>query len=103
MERLCYLYIGEDKYEFFVDLEGLVPAEQVSTDAKIGSNHSVHAYYNQMNLLLSELRKECSEVHVSDPRTVPWFPQKISDLDSFATKTLDAGWLIGFPSIHIVY
>lgn len=43
--------------------------------------------------MLSDLKSKdhCQDVYISDPTMVPWFPQKITDLDSFATKTLDAG------------
>ena len=41
--------------------------------------------------LLKDLEKECQSVQVMSPQTVPWFPMKASDLDSFSNLTLDAG------------
>ena len=41
--------------------------------------------------LLKDLKKECQSVQVMSPQTVPWFPMKASDLDSFSNLTLDAG------------
>jgi len=58
--------------EFYVDFEG------EATDPKVTS-------------LLDALKATCKEMQVTGPRTVPWFPRHISDLDSFSQKTLDAG------------
>jgi phenylalanine-4-hydroxylase len=38
-----------------------------------------------------ELRRLGFEVHTLGPKTVPWFPRSVYDLDSFSHKTLDAG------------
>lgn len=40
---------------------------------------------------LAELSKSAVGVALQDPVLVPWFPTHISDIDSFSTKTLDAG------------
>lgn len=47
----------------------------------------------QLAKLKTELDKICSNVRVYGTRSedIPWFPKKISDLDKFAAKTLDAG------------
>ncbi|CAK8993973.1 Phenylalanine-4-hydroxylase (PAH) (Phe-4-monooxygenase) (Tryptophan 5-hydroxylase) (TRH) (Tryptophan 5-monooxygenase) [Durusdinium trenchii] len=41
--------------------------------------------------MIEALRLQCADAHVSEPRTVPWFPRHVRDLDSFSKKTLDAG------------
>jgi len=66
--------LTEDLYEFSVDFEGHIESSRIQS-------------------LLSDLKSKdhCQDVYISDPAMVPWFPQKITDLDSFATKTLDAG------------
>lgn len=47
--------------------------------------------YLQLLELLNELRSITGKAHLVEPRVVPWFPTKISDIDNFSTKTLDAG------------
>ena len=49
----------------------------------------------QLKTLLAELRDITGKVHLVEPKTVPWFPTRISDIDHFSTKTLDAGMLYG--------
>eukprot|EP00945_MAST-04E_sp_MAST-4E-sp1_P002624 g2624.t1 len=41
--------------------------------------------------LLKDLNKECVRVQLMDAKTVPWFPQTLSDLDYCVQETLDAG------------
>jgi phenylalanine-4-hydroxylase len=41
--------------------------------------------------LLDELRSSSASAAASPPAIVPWFPTHISDIDTFSTKTLDAG------------
>lgn len=43
------------------------------------------------DLLMHELRQRCRNMLVLDEKEVPWFPRHISDLDSIANKTLNAG------------
>ena len=59
-------------YEFVVDFEGEEESPQIKT-------------------LLGDLSNVAEDINVLSPVTVPWFPRKISDLDSFSAKTLDAG------------
>lgn len=40
---------------------------------------------------LQALRQSALGVQMVAPKVVPWFPTRISDIDSFSTKTLDAG------------
>ena len=62
----------ESSYDFYVDFEGMVEDPEVQQ-------------------LLRELSLACKEVQISNPKEVPWFPRKISDLDALSTHTLDAG------------
>jgi phenylalanine-4-hydroxylase len=55
-------------YDFFVDFEGAASAE-----------------------LLSALHGASLMTESAPAVIVPWFPTRISDIDSFSTKTLDAG------------
>ncbi len=41
--------------------------------------------------LLHELRHSAVSWNLHAPTVVPWFPLRISDIDKFSTKTLDAG------------
>ena len=41
--------------------------------------------------LLKDLNKVCVRVQLMDAKTVPWFPQTLSDLDYCVQETLDAG------------
>jgi phenylalanine-4-hydroxylase len=60
------------KFEFYVDFEGETSDPMVQK-------------------LLKELGRTCSNMTVSGPKSVPWFPRHVRDLDSFSQKTLDAG------------
>jgi len=40
---------------------------------------------------LDDVRKRCVGTKESPPVTVPWFPTRIGDIDTFSQKTLDAG------------
>jgi phenylalanine-4-hydroxylase len=64
--------IGDDAYDFHVDLEG--SAEDPSVER-----------------LLASLKDVCLTVEAREPKLVPWFPRKIADLDQFSNQTLDAG------------
>jgi len=59
-------------FEMYVDFEGKEDDDTVKS-------------------LLSSLNSSLQDVKISSPRTVPWFPRHITDLDSFSQKTLDAG------------
>ena len=59
---------SEPHYEFVVDFPGAAP-----------------------QALLEELRSMTVRAETGKPVQVPWFPTKISDIDAFSTKTLDAG------------
>lgn len=61
-----------DEYDFYVDFEG-------------------QEYDPETQSLLGTLEQRCTYMQVMNPKTVPWFPRKISELDSFSGKTLDAG------------
>lgn len=63
---------SEDEYDFYVDFEG-------------------QEYDPETQSLLGTLEQRCTYMQVMNPKTVPWFPRKISELDSFSGKTLDAG------------
>ena len=45
----------------------------------------------QVDALLTALRSACVTVSLKDAPLVPWFPTRIADIDTFSTKTLDAG------------
>lgn len=45
----------------------------------------------KVDYLMQELRQRCRNMLVLDQKEVPWFPRHISDLDSIANKTLNAG------------
>lgn len=45
----------------------------------------------KIDALLQDIADHTVEAAIVDPRTVPWFPTQISDIDHFSTKTLDAG------------
>jgi phenylalanine-4-hydroxylase len=59
-------------YEFDVDCDGDADDKNVSA-------------------LLRELRHSAVTWTLHAPSIVPWFPLRISDIDKFSTKTLDAG------------
>lgn len=40
---------------------------------------------------MRELGEACRSVYVVDPATVPWFPTRMTDIDGFSRKCLDAG------------
>ena len=60
------------KYDFIVDFEGTQDMEQAQN-------------------LIKDLRRTCVRVEMVDAKTVPWFPQSLSDLDYCVLGTLDAG------------
>ncbi|GBG30889.1 Tryptophan 5-hydroxylase [Hondaea fermentalgiana] len=60
------------KFEIDIDFQGSADNEAVSA-------------------IMNKLQETCEDVRLSDPVEVPWFPTKISDLDFFSQKTLDAG------------
>ena len=60
------------KYDFIVDFEGTQEMEATRD-------------------LVADLRRTCIRVELVDAKTVPWFPQSLSDLDYCVLGTLDAG------------
>ncbi len=44
-----------------------------------------------MSALMSDLRAVTRATSLRLPPVVPWFPTSVRDIDSFSTKTLDAG------------
>ena len=62
---------GGEGHDFFVDVE--------ATDAA------------RVEALLVELRAATRNPRLAVPPVVPWFPMHARDIDSFSTKTLDAG------------
>lgn len=63
---------SQKQYEFMIDFEGS------SDDPKVRK-------------CLEKLKRTCHGVQLASPTVVPWFPVRISDIDKFSTKTLDAG------------
>lgn len=63
---------GSDGFHIYIDFEGSIGDE--GTDK-----------------LMNDLRKKCRNMLILDQKEVPWFPRHISDLDSIANRTLDAG------------
>eukprot|EP00941_MAST-03F_sp_MAST-3F-sp1_P005656 g5656.t1 len=64
--------LGSDSYDFHVDFEGNREDENVER-------------------LLTGLKDICLSLEEQQPKVVPWFPRKITDLDHFSNQTLDAG------------
>ena len=58
-------------HDFFVDVEDTTAA--------------------RVEALLAELRAATRNPRLALPQSVPWFPMHARDIDSFSTKTLDAG------------
>jgi len=63
---------SSSKYDFIVDFEGTQEMETTRD-------------------LVTDLRQNCIRVEMVEAKTVPWFPQSLSDLDYCVSGTLDAG------------
>jgi phenylalanine-4-hydroxylase len=61
-----------DGFHVFLDFEG--SADDVNTEK-----------------LLNHLKPKCKDMLVLDEREVPWFPRNFSDLETLASRCLDAG------------
>ncbi len=61
-----------EKFLFYIDFQG-----------SIGESNT--------DLLMKDLKTQCSNMFILDDKKVPWFPRSAADLDFIANRILDAG------------